>query len=54
MSYYDTILRYDWETTRRAIYAKNDADVERALAAERPTMDDFAALVSPAAAASAT
>ena len=49
MSYYDTILRYDWETTRRAIYAKNDADVERALAAERPTMDDFAALVSPAA-----
>lgn len=47
MSYYDTILRYDWETTRRAIYAKNDADVERALAAERPTMDDFAALVSP-------
>ena len=49
MSYYDTILRYDWETTRRAIYAKNDADVERALAADRPTMDDFAALVSPAA-----
>ncbi len=49
MSYYDTILQYDWETIRRAIYAKSDADVERALVANRPSMDDFAALVSPTA-----
>ncbi len=32
MTYYDPILHYDWETTRRAIYASTDADVERALA----------------------
>ena len=49
MTYYDLILKYDWETTRRKIYASTDADVERALAHDRPSMDDFAALVSPAA-----
>ena len=49
MTYYDLILKYDWETTRRKIYASTDADVERALTHDRPSMDDFAALVSPAA-----
>ncbi len=49
MSYYDIILQYDWETTRRKIYASTEADVERALSHDRPSMDDFAALVSPAA-----
>ena len=49
MSYYDLILKYDWETTRRAIYAATEADVERALSKDRPSMEDFAALVSPAA-----
>ena len=49
MTYYDLILKYDWETTRRKIYASTEADVERALGRDRPTMDDFAALVSPAA-----
>lgn len=47
MSYYDIILQYDWETTRRKIYASTEADVERALSHDRPSMDDFAALVSP-------
>ena len=42
MTYYDLILKYDWETTRRKIYASTDADVERALAHDRPSMDDFA------------
>ncbi|MFR5871498.1 MAG: hypothetical protein ACLUEV_07650 [Alistipes sp.] len=46
MSYYDIILQYDWETTRRKIYASTEADVERALSHDRPSMDDFAALVS--------
>ncbi len=49
MTFYDTILPYDWEQTRAMIAAKTPADVERALSADRITMDDFAALVSPAA-----
>lgn len=48
-TFYDTITPYDWETVRKNIYASTPADVERALAKERITMDDFAALVSPAA-----
>lgn len=49
MTFYDTIARYDWESTRAQIYAKTAADVERALSHDRLTMDDFSALVSPAA-----
>lgn len=49
MTFYDTILPYDWEKTREMIASKTPADVERALSAGRITMDDFAALVSPAA-----
>ncbi len=49
MSYFDIIVKRDWEKTRAQIYASTDADVERALSADRITMDDFAALVSPAA-----
>ena len=49
MSFYDAIEKLDWEKTRTRIYASTEADVECALAAERPTMEEFAALVSPAA-----
>lgn len=49
MSYYDTVTKYDWGGVGRRIYASTPADVERALAADRIMMDDFAALVSPAA-----
>ena len=49
-TFYDVQARYDWETVRKQIYACTPADVERALEKERITMDDFAALVSPAAA----
>ena len=38
-----------WDETTRAIYAKTEADVQRALAKERLTVDDFMALISPAA-----
>ncbi len=48
-TYYDLIARYDWEETKKKIYGSTAFDVERALCAERPTMEDFAALVSPAA-----
>ena len=38
-----------WEDTTRAIYAKTAADVQRALVKEHLNVDDFMALVSPAA-----
>jgi len=46
----DELLKYDWDETTARIMAKTSADVERALAQRRPGIDDFMALVSPAAA----
>ncbi len=46
----EELAKYDWEETTRKIMDKTSADVERALAKERLTPDDFMALVSPAAA----
>lgn len=40
---------HHWETEKASIYAKTSADVTRALAAERRTLEDFKALISPAA-----
>ncbi|MDR0954578.1 MAG: 2-iminoacetate synthase ThiH [Rikenellaceae bacterium] len=48
-TFYDKIQEYDWDAVTRQIYASTPADVARALEKERITMDDFAALVSPAA-----
>ena len=41
--------RYDWGAVRRSIYSKTAADVERALGRTRRDLEDFKALVSPAA-----
>jgi 2-iminoacetate synthase len=41
---------FDWDETKASIYAKTGQDVERALAANKRTLEDFKALVSPAAA----
>lgn len=41
--------RYPWEETTRRIYAKSARDVEAALNKEYPDIDDFMALISPAA-----
>lgn len=49
MTFYDEIIRHDWEAVKQRIYSSTAGDVERALAAPYRTMDDFAALVSPAA-----
>lgn len=47
----DELLKYpSWAETTDAIEAKNEADVRRALAARKPDVDDFMALISPAAA----
>jgi 2-iminoacetate synthase len=42
--------QYKWEDIQGKIYAKTHKDVERALGNERRTLDDFMALISPAAA----
>lgn len=41
--------RYSWEETSKSIYAKTSADVERALRSGKRTLEDFKALISPAA-----
>lgn len=46
----DYLKDISWEQTTEAIYSKTDADVRRALAAEHCSVDDFMALISPAAA----
>lgn len=51
MSFTEQIDSYRWEDIQRAIPAKTSADVEQALSkSSRPDIDDFMALVSPAAA----
>ncbi|MFA6082853.1 2-iminoacetate synthase ThiH [Mucilaginibacter sp.] len=49
-SFKDIFETYNWDVTKASIYAKTGRDVERALLAEKRTMEDFKALVSPAAA----
>ncbi len=46
----EELAKYDWEEVTARIRNKRADDVERALAKERLTADDFMALVSPAAA----
>ncbi len=48
-NFYDLLRQYDWEETRAAIYSKTAADVEKALDSLSPGVEDFMALVSPAA-----
>jgi 2-iminoacetate synthase len=49
-SFNDLFETYSWEETKASIYAKTTADVERALASPKRTLEDFKALISPAAA----
>jgi 2-iminoacetate synthase len=42
--------RYGWETVKQSIYAKTPADVEKALGRSQRDLEDFKALISPAAA----
>lgn len=50
MAFTTHIQRYNWQTVQGAIADKTSAEVVTALQAERPTLEDFKALVSPAAA----
>ena len=49
MSFKNLLNNYSWDDTTSVIASKNAADVERALQAAHPTIDDFMALISPAA-----
>ena len=46
----EILQNYDWQETSGRIMSKTSADVERALEKRNPDIDDFMALVSPAAA----
>lgn len=39
----------NWNDTSKSIYSKTEADVEKALNSKKPTLEDFKALISPAA-----
>ena len=49
MMFSDYLKNISWEETTRAIYSKTEADVRRALSKSHCTVDDFMALISPAA-----
>ncbi|MBL3655152.1 2-iminoacetate synthase ThiH [Fulvivirga sediminis] len=48
-SFKDVFEKYDWEALKADIYNKKAADVERALAKTNRDLEDFKALISPAA-----
>src|ERR1041384_5167372 len=48
-SFIDIFETYNWEETKASIYAKTSDDVKRALASPKRSLEDFKALVSPAA-----
>jgi 2-iminoacetate synthase len=45
----DLLHKYDWESTRELIYKKTDVQVLEALKSNNRNIDDFMALISPAA-----
>ncbi len=47
--FYDELKKYDWNETTKAIGSKTARDVEIALSKEHLNIDDFMALISPAA-----
>ncbi|PKH01635.1 2-iminoacetate synthase ThiH [Psychromonas sp. MB-3u-54] len=49
MSFSEQIKNYQWDDIRLSIYGKSTHDVQRALFKERLDLEDFKALISPAA-----
>ncbi len=49
MSFYQVHQQYNWETETQSIYNKTHLDVERALSKDKINLEDFKALISPAA-----
>lgn len=50
MSFKAIFDQYDWDTTKASIYSKTAKDVQQALGATKRSIEDFKALISPAAA----
>lgn len=48
-TFYDEIKKYSWEAEEQSIASKGVSDVRRALAKDRLSIEDFQALISPAA-----
>ncbi len=48
--FYDEIQKISWDETTEKIYSKTETDVKRALGKQRCDIDDFMAMISPAAA----
>lgn len=48
-TFYHEVQKHDWATEEASILNKTDLDVRRALAKERCNIEDFKALISPAA-----
>jgi 2-iminoacetate synthase len=49
MTFYETLQQYSWDETKNSIYNKTAKNVEAALANPSKTLEDFKALISPAA-----
>ena len=49
MMFSEELEKYSWDEITRQIYAKTETDVARALTQEHLQIDDFMALISPAA-----
>jgi 2-iminoacetate synthase len=49
MTFYDIAIKLNWEQLGEEVYSKSNSDVERALQKEKIDIEDFKALVSPAA-----
>src|SRR5258708_504259 len=50
MSFKNIFDSYNWDETKKSIYSKTKTDVEEALHKSKRTLEDFQALISPAAA----
>ena len=49
MNFSDQIKKYKWDDVHNSIYIKTADDVQRALSKSRLNLEDFKALISPAA-----
>lgn len=48
-TFYDELQKFDWQDLAASVWTKNDEDVKRALDAEKCGLEEFKALLSPAA-----
>lgn len=49
MSFYDELINFNWDEVQASIYNKKEIDVIKALENVNPNLEDFKALISPAA-----